>query len=132
MQHSAMPPRNKGPSVFTTTDRLQGYRVTGEIAVFQTPKLRGAVAPPLEAYAGLKRITPIASAWSCPSRVKRQEFLALHGVHCTLFHLPLPPSFAEFDLLKVHIGTRHASASVSIPINKLVRALVKRHYVKPI
>lgn len=43
MQHSAMPPRNKGPSVFTTTDRLQG--VTGEIAVFQTPKLRGVVPP---------------------------------------------------------------------------------------
>ena len=33
---------------------------------------------------------------------------------------------------RVHIGTRHASASVSIPIDKLVRALVKRHYVKPI
>ncbi len=33
---------------------------------------------------------------------------------------------------RVHIGTRHATVSVSIPINKLVRALVKRHYVKPI
>lgn len=33
---------------------------------------------------------------------------------------------------RVHIGTRHATATVSIPINKLVRALVKRHHVKPI
>ncbi len=33
---------------------------------------------------------------------------------------------------RVHIGTRYATVSVRIPINKLVRALVKRHYVKPI
>jgi hypothetical protein len=31
---------------------------------------------------------------------------------------------------RVHIGTRHASVSVSIPINKLARALVKWHHVK--
>jgi hypothetical protein len=33
---------------------------------------------------------------------------------------------------RVHIGTRHVTVSVSIPINKLVRALAKRQHVKPI